>query len=247
MSVTRILPIAALAALVAGCGGTPRLFPSAPATPVPVVDGAAREWRGDLRPVPNEAGLVIGLRNTADALYVAVVARDERQARRIALGGLRFWIDPAGGTDPALGLRFPTPPPPDPADLRSVRGTPHPIRLRDRFSDAVRSVEVRRAGEVLMQTVPVGRIDGLETAAEWGAEDLVVEVRIPLGASSGPLAIPASDVIGLGLEIPDIPGFDPRLGGQRPTPTATPGSRTVDTPMLGSTTRWILVDLADSP
>ena len=33
------------------------------------VDGDAREWAGALRPVPEEAGLSLGLRNDADALY----------------------------------------------------------------------------------------------------------------------------------------------------------------------------------
>lgn len=237
--------------LVAGCGSTaPRVYEAASATAATRVDGDARDWRGVLLPVPEEAGLTFGVRDAGDALLVAVVAGDERQARRIALGGLYVSLDPAGGEAASLRLRFPTPAPPDPADLRSQRGTPHPLRLRDRFEAATRRLEVQRGGAVVVQSVDVGRVPGLETAAKWTDRDgLVVEMRIPLGARDDLLAVEAGDRLGVGIGLVDLPGFDARIGGERRRPMlgGAPGrGADVDalTPDLTVTTRWFLVDLA---
>lgn len=243
-------------ALVAGCGSTPpRVYEAASATAATRVDGDARDWRGALVPVPEEAGLTFGVRDAGDALLLAVVAGDERQARRIALGGLYVSLDPAGALDPAvagtsgLRLRFPTPAPPDPADLRSQRGTPHPIRLRARFDDATGRLEVQRGGSVVVNSVAAGSIPGLETAAAWTDAGLVVEMRIPLGARDDLLAVEATDRVGVGIGLVDLPGFDARIGGARraPGPLGPPRGSDVEaaTPDLDVTTRWFVVDLAD--
>ena len=240
-----------LIALTAGCASTPpRLYEAAPLTPTTEVDGDAREWRGSLFPVPQEAGLSFGVRSDGETLAVAVVAGDERQARRIALGGLRIWLDPAGGDAPALGVRFPTPAPPDPADLRSQRGTPHPLRLRARFEDATERIEIQRGGSVVVQSAAVGSVPGLETAARWTDRDgLVVEMRIPLAASDRLLPADAGDRLGVGIGLTDLPGFDARIGGQRRAPMAGGPARGADvddaTPSLDTTARWFVVDLAE--
>ena len=137
--VRTFLVLALLAAAASGCGGAPPLYAS---TPIPAeavdVDGDAGEWPSALRPVPREPGLSLGLRRTDDALFVAVIARDERQAQRVVLGGLRLWLDPEGGTERVVGVRFPTPPPPSRVDIRRAGGEAGPQILRRRFEAARR-------------------------------------------------------------------------------------------------------------
>lgn len=179
-----------LAVLAAGCAPAPPLY-AVERAPV-VVDGDADEWPAALRPVPNEGGLTLGLRTSEDALFVVVVAGDERQIRRISSGGLRLWFDPAGGTERVLGVGFPTP-----LDRAVARGG---TAERRRFEDRLGRISVQR-GEGPVQTFELDNIDGVEAAAEWGARTLVAEVRVPFG--DGAVAIEPGGSLGVGVELAD--------------------------------------------
>ena len=197
-----------VAFLLAGCRSASPLYSAQPLTPETVVDGRADEWPAALRPVPDEAGLSVGLRRDADQLVVAVIAGDERQARRIALGGLRLWIDPMGGRDRVLGIQFPAP---ERLDGRTLVGQARRARERGTADEALRrrleasldAVEVTR-GEAEPVRQPAGSVVGLETAATWTARGLVIEMRVPLSASPGLLATPAGDQVGIGVELVDV-------------------------------------------
>ena len=213
-----VLPALAVA-LAAGCSPAPPLYAaeSAPA----VVDGSAREWPASLRPVPREGGLRIGLRETGEALYVVVVAGDERQKRRISGGGLRLWLDPAGGTERVLGVGFPLPAPAGLARGGTIE--------RRRFSERLDEVTVQR-GEGPVQTFTRGRLEGLEAAAEWTDRALVVELRVPFG--DGPAAVRPGTALGVGVELPDT-----AVGAQRAS-----AGRAEDAGAAPTVTRWFRVE-----
>lgn len=233
-------------ALVAGCGPAPPLYVSEPSPPALAVDGDVGDWPGPLRPVPQEAGLSLGLRNADGALTVAVIATDERQVRRIARGGLRLWVDPGGGTERVLGLRFPAPGGQDVAQAGGRhRGGADPQALRRRFEAALDRVEIWQGDSV--RVVGPGSVDGLETAAQWAENGLAVEVQISLAPAEGLLAVPAGGTVGLGIELVDLPvaGRWPAAGPGgmgRPDPRVRPDE---DAPDLPTTVRWLRVDLAD--
>ena len=257
-------PFVLLLVLAAGCSGPAPLYTAQTPPPATVVDGQADEWPLALRPVPREAGLGIGLRRDvfasrpdgADALAVVVIASDERQARRIALGGLRLWIDPEGGRDRVLGLQFPAPEPLGDRLLRAGRGTrggePATDDLRRRFQASLGAVEVTQ-GEAPPRRLTLDQADGLEAAAAWGARGLVVEVRVPLAPSPALLPTAAGDVIGLGVEVIDLQqpprrrapaqGERPRTRrgeapdtGNEPEPEAQPAVK------VETVTRWLRVE-----
>lgn len=221
-----LLVLLALAA--AGCGSAPPDYFAEAATSETVVDGEAAEWPAALRPVPQEAGLSLGLRRDGDDLIVAVIASDDRQARRIAVGGLRVWVDPAGGTDRALGVRYPAPPDPD---ARSVMRTGprrggaidavDPTRLRRRFESGLDQVEVTR-GVLTQRASADGAFGGLEAESTWGPRGLVVEMRIPLTPAPGLLETAAGDVVGLGIELLDAQGTrrEAMVRSRQPRPSA---------------------------
>ena len=246
MPVRLALFLAALAAVASGCGGTAPAYSSAPATPETTVDGSAADWPAALRPVPGEPGLGIGLRNTDDALYLVLVASDERQARRIALGGLRLWLDPAGGTDPALGVRFPASATPAAAEGRRERaGRASGVDgddLRRRFRAATERLQITRADQVLVQDARRGRVDGLATEGAWGRDALVVEARLPLVATPGLLASDAGETVGVGVELLDLTRGappDPRGRGRM----GPDGDRAAEPPTPRTITRWLQVGL----
>ena len=241
------------------CAGPLPTVPSGPAPNPMSIDGDAREWEGALRPVPEESGLSMGLRNDADALYLVVVAGDAWQARRLAARGLTVWLNGEGTTRKAYGLAFPAglgsdgergrvrpgvlddaPPRPDP-DRRE--------RLREQFLLSLDRIGVTRDGAE--ESVAVGGTAGLEAAATWTPDGLTVEFRVPL--QSGPYAVglPAGAALGLGLELGEVAGADRmRLRGRRPVggrdvsrqPEAAPQPRRRAAP--GSVVRWVAVELA---
>ena len=255
----RFLLVASVAFAAAGCGSAPPLYLTEPATPETVVDGEATEWPAALRPVPQEAGLSLGLRRDGDGLVVAVIASDERQARRIAVGGLRLWVDPEGGTDRVLGVRYPAPADPDVrAVLRSGprRGgaieSTDPQRIRRRFESGLDQVEITR-GVLTQRASADGSFGGLVAEATWGTRGLVVEMRIPLAAAPGLLETDAGDTVGLGVELLDVATTRreammearqaPRPGGDdRPMPTAS-RSAVPEGIDVATVTRWLRTEV----
>lgn len=251
----RIALFALLSLTVAACG-TPAPLYQMEAAPAEV-DGDAGEWPAALRPVPEEAGLSIGLREDGGDLVLVVIAGDDRQARRIALGGLTVWLDPMGGTDRTLGVRYPAPEAPDfEAIARNAprRGGPSasdPQQLRRRFETGLESVEVI-SGVVTQRATPDGGFAGLHAAATWGARGLVVEMRIPLEAAPGLLRTSAGEAVGIGVELLDASraalresmratSRDARRGdGDRPMP----GRAAVDpnAAAVGTVTRWLRIE-----
>lgn len=254
----RFALFALLLLTTAACGSPAPLYQieAAPAE----VDGVADEWPAALRPVPSEAGLSIGLREDGDDLVVVVVAGDDRQSRRIALGGLTVWVDPTGGTDRVLGVRYPAPEDPDlEAVVRNAprRGGPSstdPQQLRRRFEAGLETVEVT-SGVVTQRAAPDGGFAGLETAATWGPRGLVVEMRIPLDATPGLLPAPAGEAVGIGVELLDSSraglrrSMDaarrgaPPAAGDRPMPTPERSAIDPESVDLETVTRWLRIEL----
>ena len=231
--------------LLTACGPGPALYTAQPATSETVVDGEIGEWPAALRPVPSEAGLGIGLRRDGEDLVVAVVASDERQARRLALGGLTLWVDPEGGTGRALGLRYPAPPDLTPVEIRARvaarrSGSSDDAPLRRRYQEATDQIEVTR-GVVTQRAATDGRFGGLEAASTWDGRRLVVEMRVPLTVASGLLTEAPTEAVGLGVELLDVrrPAI-PR--GRRPTAGAGPAVVELPEAEVATVTRWLRLD-----
>ena len=258
----RFFALLVAAATVSACGSSPLLYTASPATPDTAVDGQATEWPSALRPVPDESGLSVGFRHDGADLVVAVIAGDDRQARRIAVGGLRVWVDPMGGTDRALGIRYPSPEAPDARSV--VRNGPRaggpaasddPQRLRRRFESGLDQMEVTR-GILTQRAAADGSFGGLAASATWGVRGLVVEMRIPLTAAPGLLETSADGTVGIGVELLDVrtTAMQARMqNGRRP---ARPREGADDRPMppaegpavepeidIATVTRWMKVGL----
>ena len=253
--------LAALMSLLAlgACQSAAPLVASASA-PV-AVDGDAAEWAGGIRPVPGEPGLSLGVRNDAASLAVVIVAGSERQARRLATGGLVLWLDPAGGTVRRAGVRFPVG---LGGAAGAAAGSDDPSRdaaLREAFRVGGGRLEVVRPRET--RPSAAAGVAGVETAAAWTAAGLVVEIRLPL---RGPAALALAGertgaAVGLGLELAEAPrdanapaapsltgrGRDGRVdygadqsGRETAAPQDDPAAQAART-----TTRWIGIALAE--
>ncbi|MEM0963167.1 MAG: hypothetical protein AAGK21_11605 [Bacteroidota bacterium] len=234
--------------LVSGCGSAPPLYSTTPNVTDVSVDGMPAEWPSALRPVPGESGLSVGLQLDGRDLVAVFVAGDDRQARRIALGGIRVWIDPSGGDDRSFAIRYPVPEAPGVQELirsapRGTRrgGTADPTQLRRRFEAGLDQAELTR-GVVTQRVDPMGA--GFQAAAVWGPQDLVVEMRIPLDEAPGLLETSAGGVVGIGVELLDV--RLPQIAGRRIDPNRQPGGRQAERrePVFepSTLTRWLRIE-----
>ena len=249
---------------LAACSSPLPIVASGPAPNPMAVDGNAREWEGSLRPVPEEAGLSLGLRNDAEALYLVVVAGDDWQARRVASRGLTVWINESGTRDKTYGLSFPIGLGSD-GERGGVRpgtqagsGAPgeRDQRLRDGFLMSLDRIEVTRNGE--RESVAVGGAEGVQTAATWTDSGLTVEMRVPLRAGAYAVSAAPGATLGLGVELAEVRqrsgprqvGGTPGLGGDARTDRRQRGGgdgarRLEERQPVATVERWMAVELAE--
>ncbi len=198
---------------VAGCSSTQALVSRAPQTDV-TIDAQVADWAGALSPVEGK-DFSLGVLNDADHLYVALVTQSPQVIRQIVMRGLTFWIDPAGGKDKAVGLRFPTGMAAPGAALGEISGA-EAGRRQDRIQRALERAtshfEIVR-GEDETWRHPAGSVPAIGTSAGLKYGALTLEVRIPIGDDTHfDLGAPIGSSIGLGLETPPFGFYDLQQG-----------------------------------
>ena len=235
MTTRPILTAALLAAVpVAGCRSTRTATVSASPPAAVQVDGAHADWTGALRPFPGQKGVALGVRSDGRTLDVAVAITDEALARRAALGGLIVWLDPAGGREKRLGIRFPVggpggrPEGPGGGPGRPAMGDGRP----DLSAASLTHFELLRDGEARGERVPVDGLAGVRVAAARDAGEFRYELRVALAAGTETfgVGVEPGGPVGLGLEapVPERPGRGGRgeafpEGGGRPGSGGRPG------------------------
>jgi hypothetical protein len=70
------------------------------------VDGQLDDWAGALTPLGNEP-VSVQIVNSADAVYLRLVASDASMRNQIQRRGLIVWFDEGGGTKKRLGIHYP--------------------------------------------------------------------------------------------------------------------------------------------
>ena len=220
---------------VSGCASVKQIE-SSPVTTDVIIDGSADDWAGALRLFEGESGVSIGVRNDAEAIYVALVVRDQAKLRQIMRAGLNLWFDPDGGKDRVFGIAYPlSPEGMDRSGSGGMRGGMPGGRsgglsegdreemeaaMRERFIESLDELEVLHDGEEHGMRIP-GRSDSdIRVAGSFEYGELVLEYRIPLGDSEGTAyELPmVSEELGLGLISPEMEmpaGARPAGGGGR--------------------------------
>ncbi len=78
------------------------------------IDGDLADWGGEGSWFDNER-VTVGACNDDHFLYLMLSSPDPTFLRHVVAQGLTVWIDPRGGKDKALGIRYPL-------GLRAMRG-----------------------------------------------------------------------------------------------------------------------------
>ena len=200
---------------VGGCASVKQIE-SSPVTTGVIIDGSAEDWAGALRLFEGESGVSIGVRNNAEALYVALVVRDQAKLRQIMRAGLSLWFDPEGGKEKTFGIRFPLGLMESGAQFSPRETQQSPDARRELFEASLDEMDIVR-DEDKSTRFPRQAIPRLHVTAKMNAGTLVYELQIPLRTSeTHAFAIDAEpgDVIGLGLETPEIDREAMRQGGR---------------------------------
>jgi hypothetical protein len=93
------------AVLVNGCGGSIDLGSKWADEPVQT-DGSADQWKGKTTYV-KEGGLLIGVQNDSDNIYIALTTSDPASKQQIIMRGLTVWFDTQGGDNKTFGIKYP--------------------------------------------------------------------------------------------------------------------------------------------
>ena len=200
----RLLPVAVLAVLVfsGGCAGTMPLQSTYRSAAIEI-DGSERDWYEYLRPLERE-NMSMAVVNDDEFLFVSLLTSDPSLIGQIVTRGLVLWIDPAGGTEQAIGIQFPL------GQANQPRGA-SPPRTREgmetQFAASLLEMEfLRDAGEERVR-IPTNAMVGVATSATLQSGTLFYEARIPL-RQGGPYNFAAETspgaTVGLGLESAEL-------------------------------------------
>ena len=176
------------------------------------VDGDATDWQGALQFL-EDGNMSYGLTNDAQSMYIVFVIGDREVRRQIIMSGLYLWFDPSGEENKRFGLRYPIGLQEDIADMMPLLREQDPNKLSESFDETVKEMLVIGPHDQSWRRAPVGTIDGIETAAKADPNKLVLEFRVPVtndGQYGYGIGALAGDVIGLGVETPEIDVEDMR-------------------------------------
>ncbi|MBX2818394.1 MAG: hypothetical protein KTR29_01895 [Rhodothermaceae bacterium] len=167
------------------------------------IDGSEVEWLNDLQPIAEE-NFAIGILNDDENLYVSLVTADVRVRSKIMALGMTLWLDPSGGSEKSLGIRFPlgiidAGLPFDPFTMLE-----QPEFVEQLFNESLTELEIVRERDEDTKRWLRSEIPGLELAASSKQGTLVYEMKIPLDNEELGYSLDAANVqqIGIGLETP---------------------------------------------
>lgn len=164
-----------------------------------IIDGRADDW-ADALIAFDDSGVSLGIQNDGDFLYLCFLTADRRLLAPVLRSGLVIWLDPKGGKDKVLGIRFPLG-----LEGRDFQGPESGNRDRQ---DAIRGLQSRRdeleilgPGRDEVVRLKRSELKGLEVAVS-NRDGFAYEMRIPLAA--GPDASLAAGIspgrpLGIGI------------------------------------------------
>jgi hypothetical protein len=193
------------------------------------VDGQLDDWAGALTPLGNEP-LSVQIVNTADAVYLRLVASDASMRGQIQRRGLIVWFDESGGNKKRLGIHYPVVVGgygggsgggrgygrhggggSDSSGGESGDSTQHETPNQD--TQPTDRVDILGPGKDDARSLTLDHASGIEAAMRVVQGSLQYELKVPLTKTTDhPYAIGAAPgaTIGVGFETPKAEG---RPGG----------------------------------
>ena len=192
-----LLPLLLL--FLAGCSSVKSLTSVAPSEEI-VIDAEMSDWTGVLRPIEGET-ISLGVLNDSEFLYVAFVTHNPQTITKVLRQGMTYWLDPSGGKERMLGLRFPTGLEPG---QRPPQGIERQSDTPTLWLEWVASNFEILYGEQVWR-YPVKSLTDLDVSLSMETGSLAIEVRIPLAPSENfNYSIAENGVLGIGLETPQV-------------------------------------------
>lgn len=220
MQLTRVMIITSFCLLLfLGYGCSSIEYSSSPAENI-IIDGNQDDWAGSLTYF-EDPGLMIGVKNDSDNLYICLSTGISSISRRIAMGGLIVWFDPEGGSNEYKGIKFPigiAGKKPDQQIMREMRDrmtNPETEKIPEMKMLAGR-IEIIRTDPEENFVVDLKEASGIEAMISNENELTVIELKIPMKRSKENMFAIGTDpgnIIGIGFETPEIERPSKRMGG----------------------------------
>jgi len=170
------------------------------------LDGREGDWLG-IRYYLEDLNVSIGLINDAGTLYVSLMTENPMTRMQIMRQGLTVWLDPRGGKDKTLGIRFP---------LGTQGRLPEGGRMdagemtdevaREKTMEALQAsmteLEILGPGAKVLARMKTEEAVGITVHLSNAGGVLVYELKVPLALGEDApyaLGVKAGDVIGIGF------------------------------------------------
>jgi len=157
-----------------------------------VIDGENSEWKHGLVHFDDRAHAAIAMYNDDRFLYLCLSTKDRITRMQTALRGITLWFDPEGGTQQAIGLRYPPGSETDGDDDavarilagREPRSAEDSTSVNDSFLNeaSLENMEISGPGEENRRTVPIdeARKLGIEICMKENGAVMIYELKLPL-------------------------------------------------------------------
>ena len=169
------------------------------------VDGSEQEWVDTLQPVEKE-NFSLGLLNDDEYLYISLVTSDQEVRRQIMAQGMTLWIDPDGGKDKTLGIRFPLGLIESGLPLNPMAMQRDPEFVEQAFNESLAEFEIQRENEEDTRRWMRTEVTDMQLDASSNTGTLVYELKIPLRNEELGYSLDVAEgkAIGIGLETPEF-------------------------------------------
>jgi hypothetical protein len=97
----------------AGCSSTKQIYSESAAIPY-IIDGHSNEWYGKKMVEFKDEGILVGIQNDADYVYICLMSSNRSSSRFMTQAGMILWFEPDGGKK--FGIHYPIGRTPQPKD-----------------------------------------------------------------------------------------------------------------------------------
>ena len=178
------------------------------------VDGLASEWSGMLTPAKGQP-FELGLQYDQDFIYVCLYSEDAQFKRMILTRGINLWFDPKGKKNTNFGIHYPMGvgrvglQQPEEGEFGYSEPGDEMTQVQERLNYLKNDLEVLGPGKDQRKRVLLDREPGIQAAVTIHEEGVVLELRVPLHASSSwsnSIGVQPDSVLSFGLLTPEFRG-----------------------------------------
>lgn len=175
------------------------------------LDGKGGDWLG-AKYYFEDSAISVGLINDEQYLYVSMMTENPMIRAQIMGQGLTVWLDPKGGKNKTLGIKFPLGrqgpgKEEEMMDPRDMMDETTREEMMQRLQDSMTELEILGPDEKVLAKMDIENAKGIDVKMRNAGGTFVYELKVPLTSSEEfpfGVGVEPGDVIGIGFLAPKM-------------------------------------------